>query len=133
MSLTLKQEAFCQAYIENKGNASEAYRTAYATGKMKPESIHVNASKLLADAKVALRISELQQEHRNKHDVTVSGLLEELEEARQKALSAETPQASAAVAATMGKARLTGLDKVLIDLTADVKVENRSIKDIFDG
>lgn len=133
MSLTLNQEAFCQAYIENKGNASEAYRTAYATGKMKPESIHVNASKLLADAKVALRISELQQEHRNKHDVTVSGLLEELEEARQKALSAETPQASAAVAATMGKARLTGLDKVLIDLTADVKVENRSIKDIFDG
>ncbi|MTC44249.1 terminase small subunit [Providencia sp. wls1922] len=133
MALTLKQEAFCQAYIENKGNASEAYRTAYATGKMKLESIHVNASKLLADTKVALRISELQQEHRNKHDVTVSGLLEELEEARQKALSAETPQASAAVAATMGKARLTGLDKVLIDLTADVKVENRSIKDIFDG
>lgn len=133
MSLTLKQEAFCQAYIENKGNASEAYRTAYATGKMKLESIHVNASKLLADTKVALRISELQQEHRNKHDVTVSGLLEELEEARQKALTAETPQASAAVAATMGKARLTGLDKVLIDLTADVKVENRSIKDIFDG
>ncbi|MEX9876086.1 terminase small subunit [Providencia rettgeri] len=133
MSLTLKQEAFCQAYIENKGNASEAYRAAYATGKMKLESIHVNASKLLADTKVALRISELQQEHRSKHDVTVSGLLEELEEARQKALSAETPQASAAVAATMGKARLTGLDKVLIDLTADVKVENRSIKDIFDG
>lgn len=133
MALTLKQEAFCQAYIENKGNASEAYRTAYATGKMKLESIHVNASKLLADTKVALRISALQQEHRNKHDVTVSGLLEELEEARQKALSAETPQASAAVAATMGKARLTGLDKVLIDLTADVKVENRSIKDIFDG
>ncbi|WP_272534539.1 terminase small subunit [Providencia sp. PROV212] len=133
MALTLKQEAFCQAYIENKGNASEAYRTAYATGKMKLESIHVNASKLLADTKVALRISELQQEHRNKHDVTVSGLLEELEEARQKALSAETPQASAAVAATMGKARLTGLDKVLIDLTADVKVENRSIKEIFDG
>ena len=33
----------------------------------------------------------------------------------------------------MGKARLTGLDKVVIDLTADVKVENRSIKDIFDG
>lgn len=133
MSLTLKQEAFCQAYIENKGNASEAYRTAYATGKMKPETIHVKASELLNDGKVTVRISELQQEHRTKHDITVSSLLEELESARQAALSAETPQASAAVAATMGKARLTGLDKVLIDLTADVKVENRSIKDIFDG
>ncbi|HAT1515413.1 terminase small subunit [Morganella morganii] len=133
MALTIKQEAFCQAYIENKGNASEAYRTAYATGKMKAETIHVKASELLNDGKVTVRISELQQEHRNKHDITVSGLLEELEEARQAALTAETPQSSAAVAATMGKARITGLDKVVIDLTADVKVENRSIKDIFDG
>ncbi|KNZ82565.1 terminase small subunit [Morganella morganii] len=133
MALTIKQEAFCQAYIENKGNASEAYRTAYATGKMKAETIHVKASELLNDGKVTVRISELQREHRNKHDITVSGLLEELEEARQAALTAETPQSSAAVAATMGKARITGLDKVVIDLTADVKVENRSIKDIFDG
>lgn len=133
MSLTLKQEAFCQAYIENKGNASEAYRTAYAAGKMKAETVNKRASELMANGEIAGRVAELQQEHRNKHDVTVSGLLEELEEARQKALTAETPQASAAVAATMGKARLTGLDKVLIDLTADVKVENRSIKDIFDG
>lgn len=133
MSLTLKQEAFCQAYIENKGNASEAYRTAYAAGKMKAETVNKRASELLANGEITGRVAELQQEHRTKHDVTVSGLLEELEEARQKALTAETPQASAAVAATMGKARLTGLDKVLIDLTADVKVENRSIKDIFDG
>lgn len=133
MALTLKQEAFCQAYIENKGNASEAYRTAYAAGKMKAETVNKRAYELMANGEITGRVAELQQEHRNKHDVTVSGLLEELEEARQKALTAETPQASAAVAATMGKARLTGLDKVLIDLTADVKVENRSIKDIFDG
>ncbi|HHD7737785.1 TPA: terminase small subunit [Providencia rettgeri] len=133
MSLTLKQEAFCQAYIENKGNASEAYRAAYAAGKMKSETVNKRASELLANGEITGRVAELQQEHRTKHDVTVSGLLEELEEARQKALTAETPQASAAVAATMGKARLTGLDKVLIDLTADVKVENRSIKEIFDG
>lgn len=133
MALTLKQEAFCQAYIENKGNASEAYRAAYAAGKMKAETVNKRAYELMANGEITGRVAELQQEHRNKHDVTVSGLLEELEEARQKALTAETPQASAAVAATMGKARLTGLDKVLIDLTADVKVENRSIKDIFDG
>ncbi|WP_235365713.1 terminase small subunit [Proteus terrae] len=133
MALTLKQEAFCQAYIENKGNASEAYRTAYAAGKMKSETVNKRASELLANGEIAGRVAELQQEHRTKHDITVSGLLEELEEARKKALTAETPQASAAVAATMGKARLTGLDKVVIDLTADVKVENRSIKDIFDG
>lgn len=132
MTLTVKQEKFCQAYVET-GNASEAYRMAYATDKMKATSINSKAYELLNNGEVTVRVAQLQQEHRTKHDITVSDLLKELEEARQKALSAETPQASAAVAATMGKARLTGLDKVVIDLTADVKVENRSIKDIFDG
>lgn len=132
MALTVKQEKFCQAYVET-GNASEAYRMAYATDKMKATSINSKAYELLNNGEVTVRVAQLQQEHRTKHDITVSDLLKELEEARQKALSAETPQASAAVAATMGKARLTGLDKVVIDLTADVKVENRSIKDIFDG
>lgn len=41
--LTIKQEAFCQAYIET-GNASEAYRTAYAADKMKPEAVFKHVS-----------------------------------------------------------------------------------------
>lgn len=60
MSLTPKQEAFCLAYLET-GNASEAYRRAYNASKMKPNSINVNASKLLADAKVTLRLKELNE------------------------------------------------------------------------
>ncbi|HEQ1858609.1 TPA: terminase small subunit [Providencia alcalifaciens] len=129
--LTTKQENFCLAYIET-GNASEAYRTAYNASKMKPESINRKAKELLDNGKITARVSELQQDIRTKHDITVMKLLDELEAARLKALNADTPQASAAVAATMGKARLTGLDKVLVDLTANVKVETRSIKDIFD-
>ena len=115
--LTIKQEAFCQAYIET-GNASEAYRTAYAADKMKSEAIHVQASKLQDNPKIALRINELQGEIKQRHNVTVDSLLAELEEARQKALSAETPQSSAAVAATMGKAKLVGLDKQIVDHTS---------------
>ncbi|EJD6581396.1 terminase small subunit [Providencia rettgeri] len=129
--LTTKQENFCLAYIET-GNASEAYRTAYNASKMKPESINRKAKELLDNGKITARVNELQQDIRTKHDITVMMLLDELEAARLKALNADTPQASAAVAATMGKARLTGLDKVLVDLTANVKVETRSIKDIFD-
>lgn len=132
MALTVKQEKFCQAYVET-GNASEAYRSAYCAGKMKHETVNRNAKALLDNNKITTRVNELQQEHRTKHNITVSDLLRELEEARKAALTAETPQSSAAVAATMGKARITGLDKVVIDLTADVKVESRSIKDIFDG
>jgi phage terminase small subunit len=129
--LTTKQENFCLAYIET-GNASEAYRTAYDTAKMKPESINRKAKELLDNGKITARLDVLRQDIRTRHDITVMKLLEELEAARLKALNADTPQASAAVAATMGKARLTGLDKVLVDLTGNVKVETRSIKDIFD-
>lgn len=60
MALTPKQEAFCLAYLKT-GNASEAYRQAYNAANMKPDSINVNASKLLANAKVALRLSELNR------------------------------------------------------------------------
>lgn len=68
--------------------------------------------------RITLRIKELRGEIKQRHNVTVDSLLAELEEARQKALSAETPQSSAAVAATMGKAKLVGLDKQIIDHTS---------------
>ncbi|MDR0805958.1 MAG: terminase small subunit [Enterobacteriaceae bacterium] len=114
MALTIKQEAFCQAYIET-GNASEAYRIAYVADKMKLESIHRKASALLNHGKITARVNELQSEIKKRHNVTVDSLLSELEEARKAALTAETPQSSAAVAATMGKAKLVGLDKQIID------------------
>lgn len=113
-SLTLKQEVFCQAYIET-GNASEAYRTAYAADKMKPETVNRNAKALLDNNKITTRVAELRGEIKDRHNVTVDSLIAELEEARQAALAAETPQSSAAVAATMGKAKLVGLDKVVVD------------------
>lgn len=115
MKLTAKQEAFCLAYIETN-NASEAYRRAYDAGKMKPESVNESASRLLADVKISSRVAELRKPIMQRHNVTVDSLVLELEEARQVALSAETPQSSAAVAATMGKAKLCGLDKQVIDL-----------------
>ena len=52
-----------------------------------------------------------QAEHRQRHKLTIDDILQELEDARQKALKAETPQCSAAISATMSKAKLLGLDK----------------------
>ena len=131
--LTIKQEAFCQAYIET-GNASEAYRTAYAADKMKPETINRNAKALLDNSKIATRIEGLQGEIKQRHNVTVDSLIAELEEARLAALGAETPQTSAAVSATMGKAKLTGLDKQVVELSGrdggPVRVITMSPEDI---
>nr|WP_321328489.1 terminase small subunit [Alcaligenes faecalis] len=116
MALTPKQEAFALAYVET-GNASEAYRRSYNAEKMKPEVIAVKASELLAHGKVSVRVKELQADLAERHKLTVDDLLRELEEARTAALTAETAQSSAAVAATMGKAKLLGLDKQVIEHT----------------
>ena len=47
--------------------------------------------------------------HAKRHELTIDDLVAELEEARTAALGAENPQSSAAVSATMGKAKLLGL------------------------
>ena len=104
--VTQKQEAFARAYVET-GNASEAYRRAYDAARMKPEAIHVNASKLLADTKVALRVDALQEKHAKRHDITVDRITEMLLEDRTLARSNDQP--AAAVSATMGIAKLHGL------------------------
>ena len=59
--LTPKQELFVQKIIEGNSQA-EAYRSAYSCKNMSDNSIYVNASKLMSDAKVALRIKELRNE-----------------------------------------------------------------------
>ena len=81
MTLTVKMESFANEYITT-GNASEAYRRSYNATKMKPQSIHVNACKLLASTKIALRINELRSAIATKHGITVDSLIEELEDSR---------------------------------------------------
>lgn len=70
---------------------------------------------MLAQVEVSARVAELRAEAAKRHSVTVESLIIELEEARAIALAAETPQTSAAVSATMGKAKLCGLDKQVIE------------------
>lgn len=108
MSLTPKREAFAMAYVET-GNASEAYRRAFnVRPNTKQEAIAVNASKLLADANVSLRVDELKAQLVKRHEITVDDLIAELDEAQRIALEAPKPQTAAAVSAILGKAKLLG-------------------------
>ena len=107
--MTIKQELFAQAYLETS-NASEAYKRAYNT-QANANTINRKASQLLKHPEVINLLADLQAIHRQRHKLTIDDILQELEDARQKALSAETPQCSAAVSATMSKAKLLGLDK----------------------
>lgn len=121
-SLTPKQEAFALAFVET-GNSSEAYRRAYnVRPTTSAETIWQSASRVLNDPRVSARVAELRVEHSKRHNVTVDSLIAELEEARQAALTAETPQASAATAATLGKAKLLGLDKQLVEVSGGMAV-----------
>lgn len=115
--LTPKQESFCQKYIE-LGNASEAYRQSYDADDMNTNTVNRKAKELLDNGKITARVEQIKREHKKRHNMTVDDLLLELEEARQAALGAENPQSSAAVAATMGKAKILGLDKQVIDHTS---------------
>jgi phage terminase small subunit len=104
--ITPKQEAFARAYVET-GNASEAYRRAYDAENSSPETIKVEASRLLDNPNVALTVVGLQEAARERTLVTIETLTKELDEDRTLARELEMP--AAAVSAVMGKAKLHGL------------------------
>ena len=74
MKLSVKQENFCNYYIEC-GNASEAYRRAYSCSNMKDEPINVKAVELLNNGKITVRVKELQEELKKKSDITKEEVL----------------------------------------------------------
>lgn len=114
MALTPKQENFCLAYLET-GNASEAYRRSYDASKMNSDNINRKAKDLLNNGKITARLVELRKPIMERHAITVDDLLRELEEARQLAIQEAAP--APAVSATMGKAKLLGLDKQVVEHT----------------
>lgn len=77
MGLTIKQENFCNYYLEC-GNASEAYRRAYNAENMKDETIWSRASKLLAEYKVSTRVEELRKQANDLSRITKERILKEL-------------------------------------------------------
>ena len=109
--MTPKQELFEQAYLETS-NASEAYKRAYNT-QANANTVNRKASQLLKHPEVIKLLAELKAETRQRHKLTIDDILQELEQSRLLAL--ENIQCSAAVTATMSKAKLLGLDKQVIE------------------
>ena len=69
MTLTAKQENFCQA-IASGMNQSDAYRSAYDAGNMKPETVQSKACLLMAEGKVRARVASLKQSLSEKSEWT---------------------------------------------------------------
>ena len=119
-----KHEKFCQVWHAT-GNKSEAYRESHPNSlKWKDATVHNKAYELSTRGEILARYEQLQQDSLTSHGITIKTLLKELDEARVIALDADTPQSSAAITATMSKAKLVGLDKYVVEINADVKVRN---------
>jgi hypothetical protein len=95
-----KHEHFVQLLLQGESIIDAHERAGFARSD-------ANSSRLKANPKVAQRLAGLQSEIAEKTVTTVEGLIAELEEARQKATSLD--QLSAATAAIMGKAKISGL------------------------
>ena len=129
MGLTAKQELFVSAYCSNGFNATQAAIEAGYSA----DSAREIGSENLTKPDIAEAVDRYKLSIKKRHGITIESLLRELEEAREAALSAETPQSSAAIAATMGKAKLTGLDKHIVEVSGPegsaIQIQELSRKD----
>ncbi|MCD0280476.1 terminase small subunit [Xanthomonas melonis] len=101
-ALTPKQQRFVAEYLKDQNAAQAAIRTGYSEKTAKQQG-----SRLLTVPAIAAAVRAGQKRVAAKAEVTVDSLLAELEQARRLALKEK--QASAAVTATLGKAKLAGL------------------------
>lgn len=100
-----RHERFAR-YVMKYGVALHAFvKAGYRSNK--PASLRSAASRLLASVNVQARIQELQAMALKRHEITVDTLLGDLE--ADRGLAHREGQGSAAVQATMAKARLLGL------------------------
>ena len=116
--LTPKEIQACQMFALGVSR-DEVIKHAYPyTKEWEKKAISSKAYQFMNRKSVKKLIRQLKEDAMARHRITVDDLIDELEEHRQIAISIETPQLSAANAATMGKAKLLGFDKNVIDHTS---------------
>lgn len=74
--LTLKQETFCRKYVELL-NAAESFRQSYPVAKWTSNSIYVASCRLMANAKIRLRIAQLVEQGARAASVTPEKIISE--------------------------------------------------------
>lgn len=103
--LTQKERSAAMHYVEY-GCKSKAFKAFYSTN-FNDRVVNQKAYELFLRPNVIAFVEKLRAEQRERHNVSVDSLTVDLESDRQLAYKGE--QASAAVSATMGKAKLHGL------------------------
>ena len=122
LGLTAKNMAFARSVVldvKRDKIMGDHYREIFG-GNMNRDSYSSCASRLWRSPVIMEYVEKLREEMRERFMVTVESLIAELEEARQ--VGKTTESAAPMVAATMGKAKLMGLDKQIIEHRGDIPV-----------
>lgn len=129
--LTYKQQKFIMRYIQNGGNASEAYRYAYDCTNMSDKAINVEASKMLKNPNVTLWIEYYQ---RNVQDFineeimySTNDAFQELEELQKKSMSSSKTY-NIAMKAIENKCKLKGLFTDKVEVSGGATVQMGSVE-----
>lgn len=101
-SLSPKQQKFASEYLKDRNATQAAIRAGYSK-----HTAPQQGSRLLTNVEVAKAVRTDQKRLAKKAEITAESLAAEFEEARQ--LAKKSKQASAMVAATTGKGKLSGL------------------------
>ena len=106
MSLTPKQEAFCQAIVGGE-NQSEAYRIAYDAENMAPATVNNKAYGLMKQGEIRVRVEELRTPVLEEVRYDLKAAMLEAEEAR--IVGKTNDEGGVMVQATTLKSKLSGL------------------------
>lgn len=129
--LTYKQQKFVMRYIQNGGNASEAYRYAYDCSKMSDKAINVEASKMLKNPNITLWIEHYQKNVQDFIDEEImystNDAFQELEELQQKSMTS-SKTFNIAMKAIENKCKLKGLFTDKVEVSGGATVQMGSVE-----
>jgi len=109
-ALNRRREDFVQEWLKS-GNATDAYMKIYPTQCR--DHAREYAHKLMRDPRIKARIAELQAEAAKVFGINAEQLLKMLLRAYKTSEEAKRP--ASMVTAVMGMARITGLDKQIVE------------------
>ncbi|MCF7837981.1 MAG: terminase small subunit [Candidatus Marinimicrobia bacterium] len=122
--LTLKQELYCRAYINNGGNATAAYRQAFAPEKASDKTIGRQAHTLLHTPKISAMIEKLKRQALKAQEWNPEALTAEITRLLGEAKDRGDRKEQRMLIELLGK--WLGLDK-----TQDVKVATIIMQDNY--
>ena len=122
--LNSKQKAFCDAYLNNGRNASQAYRDAFGSDKAETV-INASASRMLRNVKVRNYLVKVRQENltitQRKQDITRDFLINQYLDVLQ--LAKDEKQLSTARQTLDSLAHLSGLWTDRREITTNVSID----------